>query len=121
MDKPYHLYEYFARPISVYDGDTMKVDIDLGFRTWIHNETIRLLGIDAPEVRGGERKAGLASREFLRSRVMNQERILLHTFKDKRGKYGRWLADVRVWDGEDWVSVNQEMLDSGYAVRMPFD
>lgn len=43
------LYKYCAKVMSVYDGDTIRVDIDLGLKTWIKNESIRLNRINAPE------------------------------------------------------------------------
>ena len=49
------LYEYRAVVTKVYDGDTITADVDLGFNTWRHDESLRLVGIDAPEMRGNER------------------------------------------------------------------
>ena len=49
------LYTYKARCVSVYDGDSITLDIDLGFNHWMLNQKIRLLGIDTPEIRGPER------------------------------------------------------------------
>lgn len=47
------LYHYAAQVVSVYDGDTITVDIDLGLEVWLKGQKIRLLNIDTPEVRGG--------------------------------------------------------------------
>ncbi len=66
------LYYYKAKIISVYDGDTVRVDIDLGLSTWIKNEKLRLARINAPELRGDEREAGMAARDFLREYVLEQ-------------------------------------------------
>ena len=116
METPSHLYEYMAEIVDVYDGDTVRADIDLGFNTWIRNESIRLFGLNAPEVRGVERPDGLISRDFLREQLAAHERVLLRTVKDKKGKYGRWLADILVWNGDQWESINQRLIDSGMAV-----
>lgn len=121
MKKPPHLYEYLATVISVYDGDTIRVDIDLGFKTWIHNTTIRFLGIDAPEIRGEERPAGLVARDALREIfTAHQDEVMLRTEQDTTGKYGRWLAEVFVWHGETWQSVNQMLVDQGLAERREY-
>lgn len=62
MDK--QLYHYKAKVVSVYEGDTFTIDIDLGLHTWIRGEKIRLSRINAPELKGKERTKGLASRDF---------------------------------------------------------
>lgn len=81
-------YRYKAEVVGVYDGDTIRCNIDLGFGVWLYDQRIRLRGIDAPEVRGPEREEGLRTRDWLRAKVE------LQTYKDKQGKYGRWIADV---------------------------
>jgi micrococcal nuclease len=114
------LYNYKARVTGVYDGDTCTVDIDLGLHTWIHEEKLRLHRIDAPEVRGIERPAGLAARDFLQSLILGKE-VHLETIKDQEEKYGRYLAEIFVQQttpegGEIWVNVNDLMVQNGHAV-----
>lgn len=87
------MYEYEANVTAVYDGDTITVDIDLGLGVWVRGEKIRLIGIDAPEVRGPERPEGLKSRDWLRALVL-EKTVVLQTIKDRKGKYGRYLAHV---------------------------
>lgn len=82
------LYCYRANVISVYDGDTVRADLDLGLKTWIKNENLRLARINTPELRGDEREAGLAARDFLRGKILDQE-VVLETIRDRKGKYGR--------------------------------
>ena len=114
MDKYKHHYRAIVR--SVYDGDTCTVDIDLGLHTWIHGEKIRLHRINAPEVRGSERPAGLISRDFLRDKIDGKE-IVIQTIKDKKGKYGRYLADIWLKDeNNNWININDIMVESGQAV-----
>jgi micrococcal nuclease len=114
MDK--NKYYYRAIVKSVYDGDTCTVDIDLGLNSWIHNEKIRLHRIDAPEVRGGERESGLISRDFLRDKIEGQE-IIIQTIRDKKGKYGRFLAEIWLRDeNENWVNINNLIVESGHAI-----
>lgn len=108
-------YHYRARVVSVYDGDTCTVDIDLGLGVWLRGEKLRLSRIDAPEVRGEDRKQGLLARDYLR-RLIDGREILLHTIKDKKGKYGRYLADI--WLADDhggWRNVNDLLVQEGYA------
>jgi len=113
------MYEYRAKVVKVYDGDTITVDIDLGFGIWVKGQSIRLLGIDTPEIRGEERPDGLIARDKLREWIMDKE-ILLVTKKDSKGKYGRWLGEIYPY-GEfmdnltEDISYNQRLLDEGYA------
>jgi len=109
-----NLYHYRARVVAVYDGDTCTVDIDLGLRTWIHAEKLRLARINAPELTGAEKPSGLASRDFLRSLIDGKE-IYIQTLKDKQEKYGRYLAEIFVQPNAAWVNVNDLMVQSGHA------
>lgn len=104
------MYTYYAVVKSVYDGDSITVDIDLGFNMWMLNQKIRLLGIDTPEIRGEERSDGLVSRDWLREKI-NDKVVILKTHKDSKGKYGRWLAEVYL----DGVNINQQLLEEGLA------
>ncbi|MCF6270289.1 MAG: thermonuclease family protein [Melioribacteraceae bacterium] len=110
-----NLYQYKAFVTKVYDGDTITVEIDLGFKTYVKGEKIRLRRINAPEVRGDSRAEGLKSRDYLRMLIMNKE-ILLETIKDKKGKYGRYLGEVflKQEDGE-WLNINNNLVDKGFA------
>lgn len=110
-----NLYLYKAKIISVYDGDTCRADIDLGLKVWINNEKLRLLRINAPELRGDEREEGLKSRDFLREQIADKE-VILQTHKDKQGKYGRYLAEIWVTDAQgEWHNVNDRMVEKRYA------
>jgi micrococcal nuclease len=110
-----NLYHYRAKVVSVYDGDTCTVDIDLGLRTWVHEEKLRLFRINAPELVGAERPAGVASRDFLKSLIDGKE-IFIQTLKDKQEKYGRYLAEIFVQQNGAWVNVNDLMVQNGHAV-----
>ena len=109
------LYRYKATVISVYDGDTCTVDIDLGLHSWIRGEKLRLHRINAPELRGKERPQGLKSRDFLKSKIERKE-ILLETIKDSKGKYGRYLAEI--WLEEtpgNFININDLIVKEGFA------
>ncbi|MBC8400051.1 MAG: thermonuclease family protein [Candidatus Marinimicrobia bacterium] len=110
-----NLYYYRARVKSVYDGDTCTVDIDLGLRVWLKGEKLRLYGINAPELRGSERPEGLKSRDYLRSLIDGQD-VLIETYRDKRGKYGRYLAVIYIDRQGAWLNVNEELVKKGFAV-----
>ena len=69
------MYEYRCKIVKVIDGDTVDVDIDLGFGVWLHKERIRLYGIDTPESRTRdleEKKYGLLSKKFLQEHLIQR-------------------------------------------------
>lgn len=100
-----------------YDGDTITVDIDLGFGVELKEQTLRLARIDAPELRGEERIAGIEARDHLRMLLDDDSPypgpIFIQTEKSAdKGKYGRWIATV--WKGD--LNVNAAMVSAGHAV-----
>lgn len=108
-------YRYRAKYRSAYDADTVRVDIDLGFGVWLQNQPMRLLGVDAPELRGEERGDGLVARNALRT-LLEDSDLVVETDRDKSGKYGRWLA--RLWmkdDASNWINVNAWLVGCGFA------
>jgi len=107
------MYEYRAFVRKVYDGDTITVDIDLGFEVMLKNQKLRLYGINTPEVRGESREEGTKVRDALRTRISNKW-IKVKTHRDQKGKYGRWLAEIYD-DSEE--SINQWLLSEGHAVE----
>ncbi len=110
------IYFYKATIVSVYDGDTITVNIDLGLQIWAYKEKLRLYGINAPEVRGSQRPEGLKSRDFLRSLLPEGKEILISSYKDKKGKYGRYLANI--WtENEDGTitNINDLLVEEGFA------
>jgi micrococcal nuclease len=109
--KPDNLYQYRATMVSAYDGDTVTLDVDVGFEVR-HRIRCRLYGIDTPELRGIERPEGLAARDWLRERLPVGTELTLRTIRDRTGKYGRYLAEL--WhNGEN---INQELIEAGHAV-----
>jgi micrococcal nuclease len=109
-----NLFHYRATVQSVYDGDTCTVDIDLGLGIWVRGEKVRLYGINAPEVRGDERPAGLLSRDFLRELIDGKE-VLIRTLMDKKGKYGRYIAEVFVEQDGAWINTSDALVAAGHA------
>ena len=103
-------YRYRAHVLKIYDGDTITVRVDLGFHT--HRiERLRLARIDAWEVRGEERPAGLVARDWLRSQILGRD-VIVQTIKDKTGKYGRYIAEVFTLDCEN---LNDLIVSNGHA------
>ena len=95
------VYEYSCKIVRVVDGDTVDVDIDLGFGVWMHNERIRLHGIDTPECRTRdleEKKYGLLAKEQVEYFLPEGSIQTLITVKDKTGKFGRILGKFKMED-----------------------
>ena len=109
-------FYYRAQVVSVYDGDTCRVDIDLGFGVWKKNETLRLNRINAPEMRGEEREAGKRSRDYLRGLVLDKD-VMLQSLLDRKGKYGRYLAEIWLFDAPNnqWRNVNDLLVENDQA------
>ena len=105
------MHEYRATVIRVIDGDTVDVDIDLGFYMTTR-QRIRLAHIDAPEKRGASKAAGLAATEFLKAILDTDQPVFIRT--SKQGKFGRWLGEL--WFEEAFNSINQLMIDTGHAL-----
>lgn len=110
------LYGYKARVRSIYDADTLRLDIDLGCNVWINDEPCRLYGIDAWEIRGEERELGLEARDYLRALVPVGSEVFVRTYRDQKGKYGRWL--VSIW--YQGVNLNKLLVLHGYAQEVDY-
>ena len=91
------MYEYKATIKYIVDGDTVDVDIDLGFDVWLRNQRVRLYGIDTPECRTRNKKEkahGLLAKDYVEKALKLGEVYTLRT-KDK-GKFGRYLGEIKV-------------------------
>jgi len=94
------MYEYRCKILRIVDGDTVDVDIDLGFGVWMHRERVRLAGIDTPESRTRdkvEKKFGLAAKERVKGYMPIGSQQIIVTQKDKTGKFGRILGDFKIY------------------------
>ena len=101
---------YPSEVISIYDGDTITVEINLGFGI-SKTERLRLYGLDAPEMRGVEKPEGIISRDALRKKILGKQ-VRIETLKnDKKGKYGRIIATI--WLGDE--NINNWMVQNDYA------
>lgn len=108
------LFNYRAFVTGVYDGDSITIDIDLGFNNWMKNQKVRLFGINTPEIRGEERPDGLVARDRLRELILDKD-VIITSYKDKSGKYGRWLATVFLKEYDVFVNINTLLLTEGLA------
>ena len=109
------MHGYKVNVLRVGDGDTVDVDIDLGFGVWLRKQRIRMYGVDTPESRTYDKEEkiyGKAATAFL-VKWTNSGDLVLKTFKDGKGKYGRILGEL--WYGNTH-NINQLLVDNHHAV-----
>lgn len=109
------MYEYQVIIKRVVDGDTVDIDIDLGFGVMLKDERVRIMGIDTPESRTSdkvEKVFGLAAKNRLKE-LMGKTAILVCKEYDARGKFGRVLGDFTTADGR---LVTDILVEEGHAV-----
>lgn len=106
------LWTYRARCSRVVDGDTIDVIIDQGFRQW-RTERLRLLGVDTPEMRGAERPAGIAAKEYVEEWVKGFGDWPLKIRTEKSDSFGRYLATV--WRQSDGRCLQDDLWATGHA------
>jgi len=116
MNPESYLYHYRAEVVSVYDGDTIRVNIDLGFGLTNRGSagkgvSVRLHGINAPELRGKEKVEGKKSQQALEELLLGKT-ITLKTIRDTTGKFGRYLGIILLEDG---TNVNEWLITEGLA------
>ena len=111
------MYQYRARVNRVIDGDSVVLDIDLGFDTWMNNQHIRIYGIDTPESRTrdlDEKARGKMATAHVSSLLEPGDIITINTYKDKGGKFGRILGKITNVDG---IDVGESLLENHLAVH----
>jgi micrococcal nuclease len=109
------MYEYRCEVVKVIDGDTVDVDIDLGFGVWLKDERVRLYGIDTPESKTRdleEKKYGLLAKKFVQTFLEGKKVKLVTREYDSKGKFGRILGDLHV----DGFSLCECLIGSHNAV-----
>ena len=110
------MYKYRVDVTRVVDGDTVDVDIDLGFGMTYKKQRVRLYGIDTPESRTRdlvEKKYGKAAKKFLQEKIESAEVVTLYSHD--KGKFGRILGELFI-DGSSDLSLNQLMINNYHAV-----
>ena len=119
------MYEYKAKLLKVIDGDTVDVDIDLGFGIWMKTERVRIMGIDTPESRTRdkvEKKFGLAAKTRLKEllgKTCTLKTQINKDGEDMKGKFGRILGDFSVYDTktDSYKNVTEIMIAEHHAVK----
>lgn len=104
---------YRAKVVSVYDGDTITVDIDLGFSMTLRGLKVRLSGIDTAEMKSEDvilKDKAVKARDWLKGQILNKDVYLESSGLDK---YGRWLGKVHTKEG---VCCNEELVKLGLAI-----
>ena len=118
------MYEYRATIVKIVDGDTVDVDIDLGFNVVLRDERVRIAGIDTPESRTRdleEKKFGLAAKARVKQ-LLGKTCVLKTQInksgEDMKGKFGRILGDFNVYDSEtdSWKLLTSILISEGHAV-----
>jgi micrococcal nuclease len=114
------MFQYKATVVRVVDGDTVWVDVDLGFFLR-QTMNLRLNGINTPEIRGAEREEGLKVKQFVIDTLAQCPAVVIKTYK--LGKFGRYIADIYYLPGSDdpdeiltnGTYLNEELLAKGFA------
>jgi len=113
------MYEYKAKVVKVIDGDTVDVDIDLGFGIILSDERVRIMGIDTPESRTRdkvEKTFGLAAKDRLKE-LLGKTTVLQTQInkngEDMKGKFGRILGD---FVSNDQRMITDVLIEEGHAV-----
>jgi micrococcal nuclease len=111
------MYEYKCIITNIVDGDTVDVNIDLGFNVYLNNRRVRLSSIDAPETRTKdlvEKALGFASKERLSQLMPIGSTFIVATVLDKNDSFGRILGTF--YKTKSDRSINETMIAEGHAV-----
>jgi micrococcal nuclease len=112
------MYEYSCKINKVLDGDTVDIDLDLGFNIVLANQRVRMAGVDTPESRttnSEEKSRGLLSKKKLTEKLSSSKWCKIRTLKSDNNddKFGRILGEFILDDG---TNVNQWLIENNYAV-----
>jgi len=121
MENNNYLYHYRAKVLEIYDADTIRVELNLGFGLiWRGSDNrgveIRLFGLNAPEMKGNDKEKGTISRDKLREQILGKE-ITIKTIKDSKEKFGRYLGIIIKDDG---TNINDWLISEGLAVKKDY-
>lgn len=115
MSVPRRNFAYDAVCVRVIDGDTLIAKVDCGYNVFV-NVTVRVRGVDTPEIRGTEREAGLRSLAFVTDLVADQS-LRIQSFKDRQS-FARWVCDVWVLDDRgraDPLLLSEAIIAAGFG------
>jgi micrococcal nuclease len=111
------MYEYKATVKRVIDGDSLVLDIDLGFYMFMNETKIRLYGLDTPEMNSDNpllRLQAVLATRYLYDNLPVGSKVTIKTVLDKREKYGRLLATITTQDG---FNINDGLLENKLAIN----
>jgi len=100
-------YTYWATVVRVIDGDTVLLNVDLGFDTWSHNRSIDLTGITAPSTQGTDKAEGFKWKTRLQELLPVGSEVVIQSSKDKSTGQVRYLGVFWL----DGVNVNEALLN----------
>ncbi|NVM54977.1 MAG: thermonuclease family protein [Candidatus Helarchaeota archaeon] len=108
-------YEFWGKVVKVIDGDTLDIEIELGFEIKAKHR-FRLIGVDAPEIRGvkkdsREYKEGKKALEYLEQIIPPGTWVEVRTYAKRREIYGRWLCEIFI----NGLNLNEDVIKKGYA------
>ncbi len=116
------MYEYSGRVVKVVDGDTFDIDLDLGFHV-TYRIRVRLKGIDTPEIYHPtgkeEHDHGKEAKEFVKEKILDKD-VIVHTERYKKGKYGRYIADIIYNEEFSKRSLSEALRDNGFEKRKKY-
>ncbi len=104
------MFEYHAKLLSVVDGDTVHLDVDLGCDSHLHM-TVRLAHVNAPEK---ATPPGQLAIDYVTAWFAVNPALTIRTIKDRKEKYGRYLAEV--YGDALKPSLNTSLVTDGHAV-----
>jgi len=110
------MYQYRCQILRVVDGDTVDIDIDLGFGVWMRKQRVRLYGVDTPESRTRdleEKKFGMMAKKYVKGHLPVGSDQILMTHKDGKGKFGRILGQFVV----EMTTLNDLLIKNHHAVE----
>ncbi len=115
------MYEYSATIGRWVDGDTVDLDIDLGFDIILRDQRVRLSGVNTPETRTrdlAEKARGLAAKEYVNKMAPSGSKVILRTTKyDAKGKFGRILGQILFESGNGKYVINELLINEGHATE----
>lgn len=112
------MFEYAGKVVRIVDGDTVDLDIDLGFSIWMKKQRIRLQAVDAPESRTRdleEKVYGMMAKTFVKDKIPVGSMVRVRTVLDNKGKFGRTLG--LIYFNNEILSLNEQLIENHLAVN----
>ena len=110
------MFTYKAKVDRIIDGDSIVLNIDLGFNTWLNKQHIRLHGIDTPEIRTRdlvEKQQGNLAKARVEELIKVGDSVIIKSILDKYEKFGRILGIIELQNG---INLNQLLIEEFLAV-----